>query len=120
MAKAPRSSFHRPCGLNARGRSKVRFGLVRRPQPARSPLHRIGLGDEPVDVLAVYALKRAHLESDPGGFDARQDHRTQTFGTGMRLNRNAAGVEQNCERRHDAHLRPGLSVTALSVTGRCC
>jgi hypothetical protein len=120
MAKAPRSSPPRSCGLNAHARPKVRFGLVRRLQPGRSPLHRIGLDDEPVDVLAVYALKRAHLESDPGGFDARQDHRTQTFGTGVRLDCDAAGVEQNCERRHDAHLRSGRSVTALSVTGGCC
>jgi hypothetical protein len=47
--------------------------------------------------MAIDALKRAHLESDPGGLDARQNHRTQTLGTGMGLNCNAAGVEQDRE-----------------------
>jgi len=48
-------------------------------------------------VMATDALKRAHLESGPGGLDARQYHRTQTFGTAMGLNCDAAGVEQDRE-----------------------
>ena len=115
MAKAPRSSPPRSCGLNAHARPKVRFGLthdqarartfegakrtgilVRRPQPGRSPLHRIGLGDEPVDVIAVDALKRAHLESDARGLNAHQDHWTRTLGTDMGPNCYAACVEQDC------------------------
>jgi len=102
--------------INAHGRSKVRLGLAseqvrpgtvdgtahaiilnRRPQPGRYPLHRIGLGDELVDVMAIDALKRAHLESDPGRLDARQDHRIKAVRTDMALNCNAAGVEQDCE-----------------------
>jgi hypothetical protein len=53
--------------------------------------------DELVDVMAIDALKRAHLESDPGRLDARQDHRTKAVRTDMALNCNAAGVEQDCE-----------------------
>jgi hypothetical protein len=34
----------------------------------------MGLSDDPIDVIAIDALKRVHLESDPGGLDARQDH----------------------------------------------
>jgi hypothetical protein len=48
--------------------------LNRRPQPGTHPLHRMGLSDDPIDVIAIDALKRVHLESDPGGLDARQDH----------------------------------------------
>ena len=47
--------------------------------------------------MAINALKRAYLGSDPAGFDARQDHWTQTFGTSMGLNCYAAGVEQGGE-----------------------
>ena len=71
--------------------------LNRRSQPGGHPLHRIGLSDDLIDVVAIDALKRAHLESEPGRLDARQDHWTQTFGTEMGLNCNAAGVEQDRE-----------------------
>jgi hypothetical protein len=57
----------------------------------------MGFADDFVDVIAIDALKRAHLESDPRGPNARQDHWTQTFGTGMRLNGYAAGIEQDCK-----------------------
>jgi len=50
----------------------------------------MGLSDDPIDVIAIDALKRAHLESDPRGLDAHQDHWTQAFGTGMGLNCYAA------------------------------
>ena len=57
----------------------------------------MGLCDDLIDVIAIDALKRAHLESDPRGFDTRQDHWTQAFGTGMGLNCYAASVKQDCE-----------------------
>ena len=50
----------------------------------------IGLGDHLIDVIAIDALKRAQLESDARGLDTRQDHWSQTFGTGVGLNRYAA------------------------------
>ena len=75
------------------GRLKVRLGLTsgqdraagiegaehagilnRRLQPGRYPLHRSGLGYDLIDVIAIDALKRAHLKSDPRGLDTRQDH----------------------------------------------
>ena len=65
-------------------------GLNRRSQPGRYPLHRFGLGDHLVDVIAIDALKRAQLGSDARGLDTRQDHWSQTFGTGVGLNRYAA------------------------------
>jgi hypothetical protein len=64
--------------------------LNRRSQPGRYPLHRFGLGDHLIDVIAIDALKRAQLESDPPGLDARQDHWAQTFGTGVGLSRYGA------------------------------
>jgi hypothetical protein len=64
--------------------------LNRRSQPGRYPLHRFGLGDHLVDVIAIDALKRAQLGSDARGLDTRQDHWSQTFGTGVGLNRYAA------------------------------
>ena len=64
--------------------------LSRRLQPGRYPLHRFGLGDNVIDVIAIDALKRAQLESDARGLDTRQDHWAQTFGTGVGLNRYAA------------------------------
>ena len=64
--------------------------LNRRSQPGRYPLHRFGLGDHLIDVIAIDALKRAQLESDARGPDTRQDHWSQTFGTGVGLNRYAA------------------------------
>ena len=63
--------------------------LNRRSQPGRYPLHRFGLDDHLVDVIAIDALKRAQLESDVRGLDMRQDHWPQTFGTGVGLNRYA-------------------------------
>ena len=64
--------------------------LNRRSQPGRYPLHRLGHGDHLIDVIAIDALKRAQLESDARGLDTRQDHWSQTFGTGVGLNRYAA------------------------------
>ena len=37
--------------------------LNRRSEPGRHPLHRIGLGDDLIDVIAIDALKRALLEA---------------------------------------------------------
>jgi hypothetical protein len=67
-----------------------------RSQLGRHPLHRIGLGDDLVDVIAIDALKRAHLESGPRRLDARQDHWTQTYGAGVGLNCYAAWIKQDC------------------------
>jgi hypothetical protein len=64
--------------------------LSRRSQPGRPPLHRVGLADDLVDVIAIDALKHAQLESDARRLDMRQDHWSQTFGTGVGLNRYAA------------------------------
>jgi hypothetical protein len=64
--------------------------LNRRSQPGRNPLHRFGLGDHLIDVIAIDALKRAQLGSDARGLDTRQDHWSQTFGAGVGLNRYAA------------------------------
>jgi hypothetical protein len=50
----------------------------------------MGLGYDLVDVIAIDALERAQLESDARGLDMRQDHWSQTFGTGVGLNRDAA------------------------------
>jgi len=71
--------------------------LDRRLQSGRSPLRRFGLSDHLIDVVAIDALKHAHLESDAGGLDMRQHHWPQTFWTGMGLYRYAACVEQDCQ-----------------------
>jgi len=70
--------------------------LDRRLQSGRSPLRRFGLSDHLIDVVAIDALKHAHLESDTRRFDAHQDHWSETFGTSMGLYRYAACVEQDC------------------------
>jgi hypothetical protein len=57
----------------------------------------MGLADDFIDVIAIDALIRAHLESDPRGLNVRQDHWTQALGTSMGLNCNAAWVEQDCQ-----------------------
>jgi hypothetical protein len=67
--------------------------LSRRPQPGKKPLHQVGFADDYIDVIAIDSL--THLESDPRGMNVRQDHWTQTFGTGMGLNCCAARVEQD-------------------------
>jgi len=41
-------------------------------------------------VIAINALERAQLEADARGLNTRQDHWSQTFGTGVGLNRYAA------------------------------
>jgi hypothetical protein len=64
--------------------------LSRRLQTGRHPLHRFGLGDHLIDVIAIDALKRAQLGSDARGLDTRQDHWAQTFGTDVGLNRYVA------------------------------
>ena len=64
--------------------------LKRRSQPGRYPLHRFGLGDHLVDVIAIDALQRAQLKADARGLDTHQGHWTPTFRTGVRLNRDAA------------------------------
>ena len=56
----------------------------------------MGFADDFIDVIAIDALKRAHLESDPGGANAHQDHWTRTLGTDMGPNCYAACVEQDC------------------------
>jgi hypothetical protein len=69
--------------------------LNRRSQPGRHPLHRIGLGDDPINMIAIDALKHALLESDPRRLDTCQDHWTQAFGTGMEQNCYAAWIKQD-------------------------
>ena len=64
--------------------------LSRRSQPGRTPLHRFGLADDLIDVIAIDALERAQLESDARGLDTHQDHWSQTFWTRVRPNRYAA------------------------------
>jgi hypothetical protein len=56
----------------------------------------MGFADDFIDVIAIDALKRADLESDPRGLNVRQDHWTQALGAGMGLNCFAACVEQDC------------------------
>jgi len=79
----------------------------------------MGFADDFIDVIAIDALKRANLESDPRGLNVRQNQWTQALGTGMGLNCYAACVEQDCQGRHNDHLNSGGSVTELSVTDRC-
>jgi hypothetical protein len=56
----------------------------------------MGFADDFIDVIAIDAPKRAHLESDPRGLNVSQDHWTQALGTGMGPNCYAAWVEQDC------------------------
>jgi hypothetical protein len=70
--------------------------LNRRSQPGRHPFHRMGLGDDLIDMIAIDALKRAPLESETRRLDVCQDHWTRTFGTGMGLNCYAAWIKQDC------------------------
>jgi len=56
----------------------------------------MGFADDFIDVIAIDALKRANLESDPRGLNVRQDHWTQTLGTAVGLNCYAACAEQDC------------------------
>jgi hypothetical protein len=56
----------------------------------------MGFADDFIDVIAIDALKRADLESDPRGLNVPQDHWTQALGAGMGLNCYAACVEQDC------------------------
>ena len=69
--------------------------LNRRSQPGRHPLHRVGLGDDLINMIAIDALKHALLESDPRRLDVCQDHWTQAFGTGMGQNCYAAWTKQD-------------------------
>ena len=45
-----------------------------RSQRGRHPFHRMRLGDDLIDVIAIDALKHAPLESDTRGLDVCQDH----------------------------------------------
>ena len=67
-----------PSGFFYGGRARVLWQppLNWRSQPGTHPLHRIGLDDDLIEVITIDALKHAHLEPDPRGFDARQDHWT--------------------------------------------
>jgi len=56
----------------------------------------MGFADDFIDVIAIDALKRANLESDPRGLNVRQNQWTQALGAGMGLNCCAAWVEQDC------------------------
>jgi hypothetical protein len=56
----------------------------------------LGLGDDRIDVIAIDALKRAFLESDPRRLDVCQHHWTEAFWTGMEQNCYAAWIEQDC------------------------
>jgi len=70
--------------------------LNRRSQPGRHPFHRMRLGDDLVDVIALDALKDAPLESEVRQLDDGQNHRSRTFGTEMGLNCYTAWIEQDC------------------------
>jgi hypothetical protein len=48
------------------------------------------LGYDVIDMIAIDALKRAQLETDAPGFDTLENHGSETFGTGVGLNRDAA------------------------------
>jgi hypothetical protein len=76
-------------------RPPIEGDLDRRSQPGRHPLHRIGLSDDLINMIAIDALKHALLESDPRRLDACQDHWTQAFRTGMGQNRYAAWIKQD-------------------------
>ena len=67
-----------------------------RSQPGRKSTSSKGFADDFIDVIAIDALKRADLGSDPRGLNVRQDHWTQALGTGMGLNCYAAWVKQDC------------------------
>lgn len=53
--------------------------------------------------MTIDAMKRAQLEADARGFDTRQDHWPETFGTGESLDRDAAWIKQDGKGRHNAH-----------------
>jgi hypothetical protein len=48
--------------------------LNRRTQPGRRPFHRMGLGHDVIDVIAIDALKHAPFESETRRLDGCQDH----------------------------------------------
>ena len=70
--------------------------LDRRSQPGRHPVHRMGLCNNLVDVIAHDALKNAPLESGTRRLDGCQVHWARAFRTEMRLNCDAAWIEQDC------------------------
>jgi hypothetical protein len=70
--------------------------LNRRTQPGRHPFHRMGLGNDLIDMIALDALKHAPLKSEARRLDGRQDHQARAFGTEMGLNCYAAWIEQDC------------------------
>jgi hypothetical protein len=76
-----------------RGGTERAVILKRRAQPGRYPLHRIGFGDDLIDVIAIDALKRAQLEADARGLDLRQDHWRPTLGTWVGLNRDPTWIK---------------------------
>ena len=57
----------------------------------------MGFADDFIDVIAIDALKRAHLESDPRRLNVRQDHWTPALGADVGPNCYAAWVEQDCQ-----------------------
>ena len=69
--------------------------LNRRSQFGTHPLHRMGLGDDLIDVIARDALKHAPLETETRWLDGCQDHWARAFGTEMGLNCDAARIEQD-------------------------
>ena len=68
--------------------------LNRRSKSGRSPFHRRRLSDDLIDVIAVHASKRAHLESDQGGLDVYQTHFAQAFGADMEIDRDAVWIKR--------------------------
>lgn len=78
-----------------------------RTQAGTRPLHRIGFGDNLIDVIAIHALKRAKLEPDAPGLDMCQYHWPQTFGTGVRLTRCTDLIKRDSKGRHDTNPKTG-------------
>jgi hypothetical protein len=71
--------------------------LNRRSKSGRPPFHRRRLSDDLIDVIAVHASKRTHLESDQGGLDVYQTHFAQAFGVDMEIDRDAVWIKRDCD-----------------------
>src|ERR1043165_396778 len=60
--------------------------LNRRSQLGRHPFHRVGRGDDFIDMMAIDALEHAPFESETRWLDVCEYHRACTLGTGMGRN----------------------------------
>ena len=61
------SYYSGPRGRNEAATHVMRGILNRRSEPGRHPLHRIGLGDDLIDVIAIDAIKQAHQPTTSNG-----------------------------------------------------